>query len=181
MRPALERFVGLVTSQLLRSTVGPGIRVHRGEQGVDVVVTEPEAVFRGAFAVSLATPTRARVGDGLVNGLRPTMGGVYLDGSLPPDGASLSPGGPPSLDLAGLEVAGNRSYVVLVLAPGATEPGLVAGVTVSHRAATGTDGEWPVAELSWRDGRVVRVRQMVYFDLQTAWDEAGQRWIWGPV
>lgn len=181
VRPALDAFAKLVQSQLLRSTVGPGVRVHRGELGVDVVVTEPTPVFRGAFYASLTSPTRCRFDEGLINNLRPVIDGRFLDGTVAPEGTLESPAGVPELDLSGVKPVANRTYLCAALIP--MEQGTIGEVTLLHRAELSADrtDEWPIAEVQWADGRIVKLRQMGYFNLEAEWNETRARWHWRSV
>jgi hypothetical protein len=183
VRPALIRFAKLVTSQMLRSASGADLRIHRGEQGIDVVSEPLPAQFRGAFWVSLTSPTRCRVGEGLIGGLRPVIDGRYLDGTLPPDGEQESPSGPPDIDLSREKRPTSRSYIVAAIAGNPIEQGLVSDPTLLHRGELLPDRshEWPVAEFSWQQGRVVRVRQILYFDQDVSYSTTRKRWVWRSV
>jgi len=175
VRPKLAAFAAFVFSERLREVVGArGVRILRGELGKTVVVERETVPFVGAFHVSLATPTAARVGEGTVNGERPIVDGRYLDGTIAPEGTRPDPRGEPEIPLGTVRPVRGRSYIcVLVVAEGGDL--LPESLTLVHRADLRdlTEGDartyWPVAELMWIDGRPERVRQMVWHDL--VWEE----------
>lgn len=199
VRGKLAAFAALVTSQLFRTVSGPGagwVQVNRTERGIDVVVNEPPEVFRGAFWVSLVSPTAVKVGDGRVNGVRPVVEGRYLDGTTAPDGTKLDAAGVPEIALGTVRPVNGRSWIVLELSDAPESGALVEGdgsLSVRHVAGltTATEGSlvngdlslqrWPIAVLRWSpDGsRPERVTQLVYFDQQWTW--TGERGVWGPA
>lgn len=176
--PKLRAFIRHVLAETHR-VIG-GAREHRTRLGRIVVMEADSPVFAGAFFVSVAGLTDLTLSTGRVNGVQPTIGGVYLDGTLP--GGGDSPDGVPRLDCGEGPGERSRSWVGLRVALNAAtlaiDPEDPEAVTVAHRTELparfseggapdeGGTGFWPVAELVWNatGRRIVRVRQIGWFD-----------------
>ena len=178
MRPKLTALARAVIEEARRQF--SGARVTRTRSG-QIVTFEPEAVdFSGSFHVSIAGRELVTVTPGLVNGLMPTIDGVYLDGT--DENGDPHPEGIPRLSCMSGPGERRRSYVGIRLA---IEPKTEvipkddpAAVIMAHRgdlprefSEGGAPDEvgsafWPVAQLNWDEEgfRIIKVRQISYFD-----------------
>lgn len=187
MRPKLTALARAVIEEARRQF--SGARVTRTREG-QIVTFEPEAVaFSGSFHVAIAGRELVTVTPGLVNGLMPRIEGVFLDGT--DENGDASPDGIPRLDCASGPGARRRSYVGIrvkldaaTLAMDEADPealvmahrgDLPAGFSEGGAPDEGGTAFWPVAQLTWdEDGlRIVRVRQISYFDKTHRYVEVG--------
>ena len=178
VRPKLRAFANYVLEQAVAQI--SGARMVHTRHG-RIVTFEPNPVaFAGAFHVSIAGPKSVTVSEGLVNGVMPTINGVYLDGFLPRGQAATD--GVPKLDCSEGSGARQLGYVCIrvEIVPGERtflqfEPDALQMVYVptlnfrfSEGGAPDEDGvaHWPVAQLRWSDDdqRIERVRQISFFD-----------------
>jgi hypothetical protein len=173
--PALARFARHVMAATRVTVEGPA-RISRSEDGGTTVVYSPPPVsFPGSFRVRTAGDREVTVGEGLASGLVPTIGGDRIDG-LDDEGAPL-PEGKPRLRCSGPGPDG-RSYVVLASAAEETEPSRVEHLTLLPDGLLDEMGRALriVAVLYWREERIARVRQVVWYDQEVVEIGGRPRW-----
>lgn len=169
-----------------------GARESRTRLG-RIVTFEPETVaFSGSFHVAIAGKELVSVSPGLVNGRMPMIDGVFLDGT--DENGDPAPNGIPRLVCASGPGERRRSYVGIrlkldaeALAMDEADPealvmahrgDLPAGFTEGGAPDEGGTAFWPVAQLTWDESglRIVRVRQISYFDKTHRFVEVGSTW-----
>ena len=176
IRPAWQRLRAWVRSLPEVPVTSGNVRVHRSPGQTSVVAETQPALFKGAFAVRISG-LQATLGDGLLNGLVPTINGKPMDGV----DASGAQGARPVLDLASGPNARLRSWIALKVTgsdTGEIDPNDPTAVQVIHTndLQPGTGNQAPgtglhaLAMLVWTDQSAInRVRQIVYFSQQHAY------------
>ena len=170
IRPAWQRLRAWVRSLPEVPVTSGNVRVHRSPGQTSVVAETQPALFKGAFAVRIRAQ-QATMGDGLLNGMVPTINGTPMDGV----DASGTQGPRPVLDLSSGPNARLRSWIALqvrVTDAGEIDPNDPTAVQIIHtNDLTATkDGLHALAMLVWTDPSAInRVRQIVYFNQQHAY------------
>jgi hypothetical protein len=175
IRPALARFARHVLTSTRVSVEGPA-RISRSvDGGTKVIFSPPPVSFPGSFQVQTRGAKEVEIGDGLASGLVPTIEEVRIDG-LDEEGEPLREGRP-RLRCSGPGADG-RSYVVLASAAEETTPSAVEHLTLLPAGLLDELGRALriVAVLYWREERIERVRQVVWYDQEVVQIEGRPRW-----